>query len=73
MAGWQIWYTQILRRNEGLLKHSKLFFYKMTTTNVTLAYIDKGKPAAAKFASTLMRSALDATATLRPLLLHCSL
>ncbi|PHT97384.1 Tubulin alpha-3 chain [Capsicum chinense] len=29
-----------------------------------------GKPGAAKFPSTLIRSALDATATLRPLLLH---
>jgi len=36
-----------------------------------LAYIDNGKPAAARFASTFMRSALDATATLSPLLLHC--
>lgn len=33
-------------------------------------YIDNSKPAAAKLASTLMRSALDATATLRPLFLH---
>ncbi len=38
---------------------------------IGLAYIDNGKPAAARFASTLIRSALDATATLRPLLLHC--
>lgn len=38
---------------------------------IRLAYIDNGKPAAARFASTLIRSALDATATLRPLLLHC--
>lgn len=37
-----------------------------------LTYIDNSKPAAAKLASTLMRSALDATATLRPLFLHCS-
>jgi len=36
-----------------------------------LAYIDNGKPAAARFASTFTRSALDATATLSPLLLHC--
>lgn len=34
-------------------------------------YIDNCKPAAAKLASTLIRSALDATATLRPLFLHC--
>lgn len=36
-----------------------------------LAHIDNGKPAAAKLASTLIRSALDATATFRPLFLHC--
>lgn len=36
-----------------------------------LAYIGNGKAAAARLASTLIRSALDATATLRPLLLHC--
>ena len=36
-----------------------------------LTYIDNGKAAAARLASTLIRSALDATATLRPLLLHC--
>lgn len=35
------------------------------------AYIDNGRPAAAKFASTLILSALDATAIFRPLLLHC--
>lgn len=34
-------------------------------------YIVDGKPAAAKFALTLIRSALDATATLSPLFLHC--
>lgn len=38
-----------------------------------LAYNDNGKPAAARFASTFMRSALDATATLSPLLLHCQM
>lgn len=38
---------------------------------IRVSYIDKGKPAAARFASTLIRSALDATATLRPLFLHC--
>lgn len=36
-----------------------------------LAYSENGKEAAARFASTLIRSALEATATLRPLLLHC--
>lgn len=35
------------------------------------AYIDSGKLAAARFAITLIRSALDATATLRPFPLHC--
>jgi len=34
-------------------------------------YRDTGKPAAARFASTLILSALDATATLRPAFLHC--
>jgi hypothetical protein len=33
--------------------------------------LDCGKPAAAKFASTLIRSALDATASLSPAALHC--
>lgn len=40
-------------------------------TSIGSAYIDNGNPAAAKFASTLIRSALDATATLRPFSLHC--
>jgi len=34
-------------------------------------YRDTGKPAAARLASTLILSALDATATLRPEFLHC--
>lgn len=37
----------------------------------SLAYSDNGKEAAARFASTLIRSALEATATFRPLFLHC--
>lgn len=43
----------------------------MKTEKPSKTYIDGSKPAAAKLALTFTLSALDATATLSPLLLHC--
>lgn len=45
--------------------------HNFRSTMARSAYNDSGKLAAARFALTLIRSALEATATLRPLLLHC--